>query len=213
MDMQWTEHQTVIRLFCLDEITALHSDTLSLDGWPREAELTVHGELLPKVLENHRLNSMLWLEEDQARRNNVSDSSIAANKRAIDRYNQGRNDAIEAIDEVILSIMEREGQPVSPEAWVNSETAGSLIDRLSIGSLKIHHMRIQCQRTDASADHVQRCTEKLAHLKAQHAHLSSCLRSLLAGMLEGSCTYRAHRQFKMYNDPSLNPYLYRASSH
>ncbi len=212
MDMQWTEHQTAIRLFQLDEIAALHRDTLARPDWPRESEIAVDGELLPKVLENHRLNSLLWAEEDQARRNNVSDSSIAANKRAIDRYNQGRNDAIEAIDEVILSIMEREGQPISPGAWVNSETAGSLIDRLSIGSLKIHHMRLQCERLDAGADHIQRCTEKLARLKAQHSHLASCLQALLTGMLEGSCTYRAHRQFKMYNDPSLNPYLYRASS-
>ena len=48
---------------------------------------------------NHRHNGLLWAEEDLARRRNVSDSEIAANKRAIDGYNQKRNDAIERIEQ------------------------------------------------------------------------------------------------------------------
>ena len=55
------------------------------------------------IEDNHRHNRLLWDEEDLARRRNVPDSEIAANKRAIDGYNQKRNDAIERIDEQLLA--------------------------------------------------------------------------------------------------------------
>ena len=51
---------------------------------------------------NHRYNSLLWAEEDLARRTTVADAEIAANKRAIDGYNQARNDATERVDELLL---------------------------------------------------------------------------------------------------------------
>jgi hypothetical protein len=54
------------------------------------------------VQANHRNNSLLWAEEDLARRTTVADAEIAANKRAIDRYNQARNDATERVDELLL---------------------------------------------------------------------------------------------------------------
>ena len=44
---------------------------------------------------NHRFNSQLWAEEDLARRTTVEAREIAANKRAIDGFNQARNDATE----------------------------------------------------------------------------------------------------------------------
>jgi hypothetical protein len=50
---------------------------------------------------NHRFNTQLWDEEDKARRKDVDDAAIAANKRAIDGFNQQRNDAIERLDEAL----------------------------------------------------------------------------------------------------------------
>jgi len=149
---------------------------------------------------------LLWEQEDQARRPDVPDSDIAANKRAIDRYNQARNDAIEALDELILAPM----APCSPkpDAWMSSETAGSMIDRLSINSLKIHHMRLQARRDDASPEHRLACQAKVERLRQQRNDLRYCLQQLLNGMREGRCFFKSYRQFKMYNDPALNPYLY-----
>ena len=106
------------------------------------------------VADNHRWNRLLWAQEDEARRTDVPDAAIVQNKRAIDRYNQRRNDAIEAIDDWLLTSLQR--TPTGPDAWVNSETAGSIVDRLSINLLKLHHMGLQVQRRDAPTEHVER---------------------------------------------------------
>ena len=159
------------------------------------------------IATNHRSNMLLWNEEDQARRTDVPAAAIAANKRAIDGHNQRRNDAIERIDEALLAALA--SVTPKPDAWHNSETAGSIVDRLSILALKIHHMRAQTLRADASDEHVRRCRDKLARLALQRDDLARCFDTLLASAAEGRAFWRVYRQFKMYNDPTLNPYLYK----
>lgn len=155
---------------------------------------------------NHKYNTLLWNEEDKARRTDVEPAEIAASKRLIDQYNQKRNDAVEAIDEAILA--ELGDFPQARGARLNSETAGAMIDRLSILSLKIFHMREQTQRRDASADHIATCSAKLQRLLVQRQDLGSCFDQLLDDAREGRAYFKVYRQFKMYNDPTLNPYLY-----
>lgn len=188
-------------------IEALHLAALAMPGWPAVPLLSARHPLLTHVLDNHRCNALLWEQQDQARRTDVPDSAIVANKRAIDRYNQLRNDAIEAMDAAILEALAAERLAPLPDAWVNSETAGSVIDRMSIGTLKVQHMALQAERGDADNAHRERCAARLAVLREQRDHLGHCLRQLWCGLLAGRCTYRAHRQFKMYNDPALNPFL------
>jgi hypothetical protein len=155
---------------------------------------------------NHRCNILLWDEEDQARREDVPDGAIAANKRAIDGYNQRRNDAIEKIDESLLARLA--GVVPAADAWRNSESAGAMIDRLSILALKSHHMGEQTRRTDATPEHIASCREKLARIALQRSDLARCLDTLLEWAAEGRAFWRVYRQFKMYNSPELNPYLY-----
>lgn len=153
---------------------------------------------------NHFNNASLWAEEDLARRTTVTGDEIAQNKRHIDGFNQARNDATERVDEEILVRM----PPAVPaSARLNSETAGSMMDRMSIMSLKIKAMRAQTERTDVDAAHIEKCTEKLNALIEQRRDLGQCLDDLIADMLAGRAYYKIYRQFKMYNDKTLNPEL------
>jgi len=187
-------------------IVQFHDKMLSDTEWPaREPGATSAGIWL-WIEANHRYNTLLWNEEDKARRTDVASSEIAACKRLIDQYNQKRNDAVEAIDEAILT--ELGDCPRGDHARLNSETAGAMIDRLSILSLKIFHMREQTLRVDAGADHIARCSDKLQRLIVQRQDLASCFDELIAEAMQGRAYFKVYRQFKMYNDPTLNPYLY-----
>ena len=87
-----------------------------------------------------------------------------------------------------------------------------MIDRLSILSLKIHHMRLQTQRGDVDRAHVDACVLKLNRLNEQRADLAACLDRLLAECARGESCFKVYRQFKMYNDPALNPAIYGGKS-
>ena len=164
------------------------------------------GPLWDAIEANHTQNSLLWAEEDLARRRNVPDSEIAKNKRAIDGFNQKRNDSIERIDEALLAALAAVQR--KKDARLNSETAGGMIDRLSILSLKVRAMREQTERKDVDRAHLEACAQKLGRLSEQRADLAGCLERLLAEAARGESYIKVYRQFKMYNDPTLNPAIY-----
>jgi hypothetical protein len=185
-------------------VAAFHDRQLRNPDWPVFDE--PQSGAWTWIAANHRYNGLLWREEDRARRLDVPPAEIAASKRLIDRYNQKRNDAVEALDERLLGELDRVSR--QPGARLSSETAGAMVDRLSILSLKVHHMRAQTQRREAGPEHMQACAHKLERLVTQRQDLMSCLDSLLLEARAGRAFFKVYRQFKMYNDPSLNPCLY-----
>lgn len=196
-------------MFDVHEITALHRDTV--DRWHRQDIDNPYSGLLALVCEQHQFNFQLWHEEDVARSPNVGDARIAAVKRSIDKYNQQRNNAIEKIDDFLVEqLAELKVQPQAA-ARLNTETPGSAIDRLSILALRIYHMQEQAERADASTAHRASAAAKLAILGEQHADLSQSLGELAADIAGGRKQLKVYRQFKMYNDPALNPHLYGAA--
>jgi len=201
------------------DIVALHDRLLATPGWPALPATALPGThpAWPWIETNHRYNSRLWAEEDLARRTTVAAAEIAANKRAIDGFNQARNDATERVDEVLLVALglvdeasARTDAPVSrvpAGARLNSETAGSMADRLSILALKAHAMRAQAARLDVDDAHRSASATKLERLLQQRSDLSGCLDALLTDAAAGRAYFKVYRQFKMYNDARFNPAL------
>ncbi|MEO6422882.1 MAG: DUF4254 domain-containing protein [Candidatus Nitrotoga sp.] len=200
-------------------VATFHDTYLENPSW--SASSLIHNtdatELWKWIIKNHCNNCLLWAQEDLARRIKVSDIDIANNKRAIDRYNQARNDAIECIDEQLLIALElvdaisvRTDSPivkVRKGARLNSETAGSMVDRMSILALKICAMHQQTERMDVDETHHLMCHRKLVRLQEQRSDLGGCLDDLIADTQAGRAYFKVYRQFKMYNDPHLNPVL------
>jgi hypothetical protein len=196
--------------FAFDDVTGdalrdFHDARVADPQWAKSSP-PLHEDGAWRFIEaNHRYNVLLWDEEDLARRVDVADAEIAANKRAIDAFNQKRNDAVERIDEALLARIAH----VVPAAaaWHNSETAGAMIDRLSILALKIFHMGREAGRSDATDLQRAAWRERHRRLQTQRNDLARCLDRLLTEAAAGRACWRVYRQFKMYNDPALNPWL------
>jgi len=175
--------------FCSQEFDSLDANSPSQDLWYF-------------IERNHKCNQLLWDQEDLARRNDVDPAEIVKNKRAIDQYNQIRNDAIEKIDEVILRKLE--SVILIDGAQQNSESAGSMIDRMSILALKIKAIGLQAKRPDVDSRHIELCVARLQILNEQRQDLAVALDALIRDFELGQRFYKVYRQYKMYNDPKFN---------
>ena len=192
----------------IQQITALHEATVA--RWHNAMPDNPCDGLLATVCQQHQFNYLLWHEEDIARSPDVSDRRIAEVKRSIDRYNQQRNDWIEKIDEALIELLTAESTLPRTGARLNTETPGSAIDRLSIMALRIYHLDEELARGGIDEVHRAKVQQKVDRCRLQHADLSQALAELLDDIWAGRKLLKVYRQLKMYNDPTLNPYLNRS---
>ena len=153
------------------------------------------------------IDTVQWHLEDIIRNPAIDPLEALAIKRRIDSSNQERTDVVEYIDSYFLE----KYKTVNPlnGASINTESPAWAIDRLSILALKIYHMQAEANRTDASADHIAACQQKLSILLEQRKDLSQAIDELLTDIEQGKKYMKVYKQMKMYNDPSLNPVLYQ----
>ena len=187
------------------QILTLHENTVA--RWHVEEIDNPYEGFLQTVCQQHQFNYLLWHEEDIARSRDVTDETIAAVKRRIDGYNQNRNDWIERLDGSLIRQLGEAGVRPTVDAPLNTETPGSAIDRLSILALRIYHMQEQVDRADTSDEHREKAQNRLTVLYEQRKDLSNSLARLLQDLFSGEKRLKVYRQMKMYNDPTLNPYL------
>lgn len=206
--------------FSARAIAALHDrSTAQWHQSPEPAEPRDTGsteqDFLKTVRAQHRANFDLWHTEDRARAPRATPEEIVEVKRAIDYFNQRRNDLAEQCDAILLErateALRPQGGP-APTAPLNSESPGLMIDRLSILALKIYHTQEEIDRPEAPAGHRERNRERLALLTEQREDLVLCLDHLWEQVLAGKRRFKIYRQLKMYNDPALNPAIYRSET-
>lgn len=188
-------------------VNQLHNETV--DRWHHQAIDNPYDGVWSIICKQHSFNFLLWHEEDIARSKDVSDERIAQVKRAIDGYNQQRNDWIEKVNDWLTGYLVEARISPATNARLNTETPGSVIDRLSIQSLRIYHLREQLERSDVDQQHLESVQQKIAKCLLQQQDLSNSLQELIEDIAAGRKRHQTYRQFKMYNDPTLNPALYK----
>ncbi|MCL1890382.1 MAG: DUF4254 domain-containing protein [Desulfovibrionaceae bacterium] len=201
-------------------ISCFEAQTSAVAGWHAAAPLAAPfpvvdiaaAEALPQlVLNQHYMNYDLWHVEDTARRRDVSAEIIAGCKYRIDKLNQQRNDCMEQVDGCLLSLLSPHLPQLPADRGCsrhNTESLGMAVDRLSILALKIYHMEEQTRRNDADAAHRESCRKKTTILREQRSDLVQAVLDLVEDYLSGRKQPKLYFQFKMYNDPALNPELY-----
>jgi Protein of unknown function (DUF4254) len=153
------------------------------------------------------IDTVQWHVEDEIRAPFIEPAAALKLKRGIDALNQERTDNVELIDSCLLT--QFNGVNISPAAKINTESPAWALDRLSILCLKIYHMRQETERMEVSAEHIEKCEAKLRILLQQQNDLCLSINELLQDILQGVKYMKVYRQMKMYNDPNLNPVLYK----
>ena len=153
------------------------------------------------------IDTVQWHLEDIIRDPNINPEKALEIKRWIDNSNQERTDVVELFDDYFQNQFKEVN--VKENAKINTESPAWAIDRLSILSLKIYHMKEETTRENASESHIKKCKEKLFILETQHNDLSTAIEELLEDLEHGNKYMKSYKQMKMYNDEELNPVLYK----
>ena len=165
------------------------------------------GTIEHDLYQKNWIDSVQWHLEDIIRDPDIDPQEALLLKRRIDKSNQDRTDLVEQIDSYFWTKF-HSIKPL-PDATINTESPAWAIDRLSILHLKMYHMQEQVNRIDASAEHIQKCKDKLHVLLQQYSDLSEAISCLLKDYASGKRIMRVYKQMKMYNDANTNPVLYR----
>ncbi|TMM58931.1 DUF4254 domain-containing protein [Maribacter algarum] len=151
------------------------------------------------------IDTVQWHYEDIIRDPNINPDAALTLKRKIDASNQDRTDLVEYIDSYFLN--KYQSVEIKEDATINTESPAWAIDRLSILALKVYHMNEEATRKDASAEHLEKCQQKLQVLLEQKKDLSTAIDQLLGDIESGNKYMKVYKQMKMYNDDELNPVL------
>ena len=187
------------------ETTALYHVTDDVDAIPTNPYKDGSIEFI--LFSKNWIDAVQWHFEDIIRDPNIDPVEALKLKRRIDKSNQDRTDLVEYIDGYFMNKF-MNLKPMAG-AGLNTETPAWAVDRLSILALKIFHMEQEATRKDASADHLAACKKKHEVLLSQRVDLSQAIDELLADIESGKKYMKLYKQMKMYNDPALNPVLYK----
>ena len=173
-------------------------------------ENSYSGETLKALLyEKCWIDTVQWHLEDIVRDRSLPPELGMEVKHRIDASNQKRTDKVEAIDDYFLHLFSQ--VVLAPEADLNTETPGWVLDRLSILALKIWHMREQSEREEVEPEHRTICQAKLETLLEQRTDLTASFLKLLHDLQSGKKRMKLYKQMKLYNNPQTNPALYGKS--
>jgi hypothetical protein len=165
------------------------------------------GSMQELLYSKNWIDTVQWHLEDIIRNPNIEPVSALEIKRRIDASNQKRTDLVEQIDDAVLSLFK--GVKLQTYARLNTESPAWAIDRFSILALKLYHMQVEASRENNSESLQAKNQMKLSVLQEQEQDLTTAVDHLIEDLAMGRRISKVYRQMKMYNDPELNPILYK----
>ncbi|HEX6005069.1 MAG TPA: DUF4254 domain-containing protein [Burkholderiales bacterium] len=172
-------------------IARFHDDAMSVSGeGPRAG--TGFKAVWRKIEEDHRCNVLLRSERERAQRHDSRDADRAARRRRIERYEALRHHAVAAMDRELLNVLGDGSR--HPGARFHAESAGTLIDRLSLLAIEIHYARNGSLRSRTSqASLAPAARAKLVRLVEQRMEVARALDELMAGAVLHILYFRAYQ--------------------
>ena len=191
----------------------IHRAFLLLDKysaiWHKKKSFEKSTSLYKKILLLHLYNFKIWHFEDKIRNPYAKSTDVAKLKRKIDLNNQKRNNQIETIDRHILDLLRNKNIKARINVPGFTENPGSTLDRMSVQSLRIYHLNKELHRNKCDIGHKTQVKQKLATLFNQKTALSNNFIYQLTQLFHGKASLRLYFELKMYNNPKLNPEIYK----
>jgi len=153
----------------------------------------------------HYKNFVVWHLEEFVRDEKTADHDVLKAEKTINNHNMKRLEAIEQIDIWIENVLQSAGVNADKDADINSETPGSIVDRLSILVLKIFHMQEHLDAESLDENSKKTLALQMYILEEQRDDLANAINRLLLDIRQGKKRHKVYRQFKIYNDPSFHP--------
>ncbi|MCF3143519.1 DUF4254 domain-containing protein [Streptomyces platensis] len=150
----------------------------------------------------HTVNGRLWDTEDRVRGALLSAAQVADCKREIDQLNAERNALAERADEVLGSLADA-GRADAP---LHTETLASVVDRLSVLTLRIWHSERAGARDELAG-------RRVPVLHGQREELCAALDSLVSDVVAGRRRLPVPARFKLYGRDDTAPTEIRPSRH
>ncbi|ONI51088.1 MULTISPECIES: DUF4254 domain-containing protein [unclassified Streptomyces] len=150
----------------------------------------------------HTVNGRLWDTEDRVRSALLSAAQVADCKREIDQLNAERNALAERADEVLGSLADA-GRADVP---LHTETLASVVDRMSVLTLRIWH-----SERAAARDELAR--RRVPALHGQREELCAALDALASDVVAGRRRLPVPARFKLYGREDVAPVEIKPSRH
>jgi len=190
-----------------DVIKRWHALESGIESWPGAQEIVASQSATGWAATCEKLqliNTYQWHEEDKSRAHGAGDEFLGAVKRSIDASNRRRVQTVDQLDDIIFNGLSESGS-LNQEAPLNSESPGSIIDRLSVLMLKLYHVteaRDALKDADGDSGKIEATQGQVNTLSEQIEDLGQCLDVLLKGIAAGTVRVKFYRQVKVYIDPS-----------
>lgn len=153
----------------------------------------------------HTVNGRLWNAEDRVRGTSLTSERVADCKREIDQLNAERNQLAERADETLGTL----AGPARPDAPLHTETLASVVDRLSVLTLRIWHSERASERDELTR-------RRIPALHRQQQELCAALDALVREVAAGKRRLPVPARYKLYGQDEaaaveirLNPRLQR----
>ncbi len=196
----------LVRAIQDDVIERWHSLESDIHNWPSATDVISEKSNAGWASTCEKLqliNTYQWHEEDKSRAHGTGDEFLGAVKRSIDASNRRRVQTVDQLDDIIFGGLSESGK-LNPDAPLNSESPGSIIDRLSVLMLKLYHVtqgRNSLIKAGEPHESLKAVESQVATLSEQINDLGHCLDSLLQGIVGGVVRVKFYRQVKVYIDP------------
>jgi hypothetical protein len=148
-------------------------------------------------MELHRRNFFQWNREARVR-GARSPRAVMRLKREIDASNGQRAALTERLDEITVALLPEPSSRELSELYINSDTIGQLVDKLSILTLRIASAPVAPERGDGGGTGAPEVRDRSNELLRQKDYLAACYDRLLAQLRRGEAAMPVWRHFKSY---------------